>query len=79
MDTQVDIRLQPDGRHHLLLNGQDISHCVQGVTFDGHPGPDSVLWLHIHVPTITVGGQVQVLLGEDTRSLLTGLGWTPPE
>ncbi len=79
MEAQVDMHLGP-GRDNLVrLNGQDITLTLQGVTLhQGNTGDAPTMTMDLSMPTITVGGQMRVLLSDDTRSVLVGLGWTPP-
>lgn len=79
MQTQVDMRLGPAGDNAVQVNGQDITHALSSVTLQqDNTGRVPTLTFHLYCPTVTVAGQMRVLLSEDTQSLLLGLGWTPP-
>jgi hypothetical protein len=79
MRADVEIQMPAGGtKSTVRLNGQDIAGCLGGFDLLGRPGPDTTLTLHIVAPEVTVKGEMQVLLSDQTRALLLGLGWTPP-
>lgn len=62
----------------VLVDGQDISHCVRGLTLTADVGGRSVLALDLAVDQADVEGQVLVTIPARTAELLTALGWAPP-
>ncbi|WP_282686318.1 MULTISPECIES: hypothetical protein [unclassified Streptomyces] len=64
----------------VLVNGQDISHCVRGLTLTADVGRDvPALELDLVVYEATVEGKAHVSIPPSTADVLTALGWTPPD
>ncbi|WP_274031480.1 hypothetical protein [Streptomyces sp. MMBL 11-1] len=63
----------------ILLDGQDISSCVQRLTLTGDVRTGTThLELGLVLEEVQHDGQAQVYLPARTAELLTALGWTPP-
>ncbi|WP_424918879.1 hypothetical protein [Streptomyces sp. wa1064] len=62
----------------ILLDGQDISSCVQRLTLTGDVRTGTHLELGLVLEEVQHDGQAQVYLPARTAELLTALGWTPP-
>lgn len=62
----------------ILVNDQDISHCVRGLTLTADIDSLPTLELDLVVHEATVEGQAVVSIPPRTADLLTALGWTPP-
>lgn len=62
----------------VILDGQDISHCVRGFTLTADVGDLPVLDLDVVLREGEVEGQAVVHIPARTAELLTALGWTRP-
>ncbi|MFS0697797.1 hypothetical protein [Streptomyces nitrosporeus] len=77
MERHASIRLS-DSEGTVLIDGQDISHCVRGITFTGDVRTAPRLELDLVLEEIQHDGRAQVYLPARVAELLTALGWTPP-
>ncbi|MGW1134571.1 hypothetical protein [Streptomyces griseoluteus] len=80
--SRHDVEISVEGsRGKVLIDGQDIAHCVTDLTFKAGVGQD--------VPTLTLdlrfidvpclgSRETEVLLGQGAEEALVRLGWTPP-
>ncbi|MFD5057421.1 hypothetical protein [Streptomyces sp. NPDC058394] len=62
----------------VILDGQDISHCIRGFTLTADAGDIPTLDLDVVLHEADVEGQALVHIPARTAELLTALGWTPP-
>ncbi|MGA5472536.1 hypothetical protein ACPCUK_27655 [Streptomyces arboris] len=62
----------------ILVDGQDISHCVRGVSLTGDVHTETRLVLGLVLEEVQADGQAQVYLPARVAELLTVLGWTAP-
>ncbi|MGW1295148.1 hypothetical protein [Streptomyces sp. NPDC002533] len=65
-------------RGTILVDGQDISHCVRGFELTGSVDARPALGLDLLIDEAEVDGKPQVYLPAHVAELLTALGWTPP-
>ncbi|MFJ5888093.1 hypothetical protein [Streptomyces californicus] len=77
MERHASIRLS-GSQGTVLIDGQDISHCVRGVTFTGDVRTTPCLELDLVLEELQHDGRAQVYLPARVAELLTALGWTPP-
>ncbi len=76
----VTIHAAPGGAHLLEVDGTDIAQAVTAAVISYHGGRTPTLTLELALTQgLTVDeDSAAVELGEQTRTLLTRLGWTPP-
>lgn len=75
------ISVTSDGmRAKVELDGQDISHCIQGlaVRYDVHNAPTAVLDVVLFRHSEVDAEDMAVEIPDSTAELLVQLGWTPP-
>ncbi|MEU3972353.1 hypothetical protein [Streptomyces bacillaris] len=77
MERQASIHLSGN-QGTILVNGQDISHCVRGITLTGDVHTGTRLELGLVLEEVQADGQAQVYLPARAAELLTMLGWAPP-
>lgn len=64
----------------VVLDGEDVSDGIQGLTLEARVGEVTRVTLDIPVVvTSEVEDNVEVFMPDATRALLIKLGWTPPE
>lgn len=84
--SKVRLEIGSNGFGTFLIDGEDVSNGVCEVTITARVGkPNVVIWGNPETePRVEIGTLVVVLaeakaqLREADRSLLVGLGWTPP-
>ncbi|WP_406420893.1 hypothetical protein [Streptomyces sp. NBC_00842] len=62
----------------VIVDGQDISHCIRGLTLTADANDLPALELDVVVHETEVDGQALVSIPARTAELLTALGWTRP-
>lgn len=67
------------GHAEVMVDGEDISNLVRGVSFDVHVGEIPKVELDLVVSESVIrSGYAQIFLKEGVRELLIKYGWTPP-
>jgi hypothetical protein len=79
MIMRFEIELHgPSGR--ILLDGQDVSHGVRGVTLNHTIGHMPELEIDVvALDASTMEGEARIIIPEATAAVLKAIGWTPPE
>ncbi|MFL6141593.1 MAG: hypothetical protein ACJ72N_06960 [Labedaea sp.] len=81
MTEPAKIRIQTDGTlGHVEFDGVDISNAIDGLRFEHHAGRLPRVELRPIVVELDAAlhGAGKVFIPDETRQLLTQLGWTPP-
>lgn len=78
MALSAEISVSSTGTGSVVVDGVDVSSKTAALELRVRPGHLTELSLDLRPRTVTVAGEVAVVLGDELQALLIKLGWTPP-
>ncbi|MFC5993531.1 hypothetical protein ACFQE5_04785 [Pseudonocardia hispaniensis] len=78
MITPIKITLDGTGGGTVHIGDHDLSGAIRSLYLDAEATQVPRLGLELPAAEVTVDGQAQIRVTQDTADLLIALGWTPP-
>ena len=77
--TTLKVDLGASGTGKVLVDGQDVSNAIRGVTIRAAVGEMTTAELDVIAPAgITFDGPARITITPEVRAIMLAAGWTPP-